>query len=60
MNICVQFSSSAETTIIALFGCAQEVAVYPNQAVIATSDARYKTYFDSLPSGATQYLPTPG
>ncbi|MFP3186465.1 MAG: hypothetical protein RXR20_34395 [Paraburkholderia sp.] len=55
----VQFADSTDETIISIFGCAQDTTVYPNQGTIDTSDARYKTYFATLPESVQPTLPSP-
>lgn len=55
----VQFKDVAATAIIAVFSCAQDPAIYPNQATIDSTDSRYKAYFLSLPSAAQATLPQP-
>lgn len=43
-TVFVQFSDATETTVIAVFGCAQNASAYPNQASIDSSDARYQAF----------------
>ncbi|MBN3771193.1 hypothetical protein [Burkholderia sp. Se-20378] len=54
----VQFFDSSETTIVSYFACPQDSKAYPNQAVIDTSDERWKA-FCTLVDGAKCGLPTP-
>lgn len=49
MNVHVQFSDSDQTKIVAEFGCPQDPEVYPNQASIDSSDARYKAFINPVP-----------
>lgn len=42
----VQFSDSTEDVIVALFGCAQDPTVYPNQGELAEDDPRYLTFIN--------------
>ncbi|OBR52321.1 hypothetical protein A6456_10490 [Paraburkholderia tropica] len=55
----VAFSDNTQTTIIAIFSCAQDEEYWPNQGQIELSDSRYKTYFELQPVFMQQYLPTP-
>lgn len=59
-TISVQFFDSAETAIAAVFCNAQDLADYPNQAQIDSSDARYAAYFAALPLLCQRGMPTPG
>jgi hypothetical protein len=56
----VQFSDSAESAIVAYFASPQDPAVFPNQEQIDTGDARYATFFNSIPTLAKQGMPVPG
>ncbi|MGS1033101.1 hypothetical protein [Burkholderia glumae] len=55
----VQFTDSSETAIIAIFGCAQDPKIYPNQGEIETSDPRYGAYYESLPAPAQKWIEAP-
>lgn len=55
----VQFDSAAQTQIIAFFGSPQSPDSHENLGEVETSDARWKTYFDSLSDFAKQGLPPP-
>ena len=59
-SINVQFSDETEATIIAYFGCPQDATAHLNQAIIATSDARWATFYNALPSNAQKAMPAPG
>ena len=59
MMIDVQFSDSAETTIVSWFACPQDPTVYPNQGQVDTSDNRYKAFFDARPVSMQKGLPAP-
>ncbi len=57
----VQFSDSTEATIVSVWTVAQDPAVYPNQGVIQSNDARYKTWYASIPAGPSRLgLVVPG
>lgn len=55
----VQFSDATETTIIAIFACPQDPAIYHNQGNVPVSDSRYLAFYNSLPPEAQKDLPTP-
>ncbi|RKR46327.1 hypothetical protein B0G82_4010 [Paraburkholderia sp. BL17N1] len=55
----VAFSDGTESTIIALFGCAQDPAYWPNQGEVSASDARYVSYFNRQTVTVQVYLPQP-
>ncbi|WP_131542583.1 hypothetical protein [Paraburkholderia hospita] len=55
----VQFSDSTETTITSYFGCPQDALAWPNQGTVDPADARWKTYYESLPTLIKAALPTP-
>lgn len=57
-NMCVQFSDSSGSTIITYFGSEQSDSVYQNLGTVATSDARWKAFYDSV-SPMVQGLPLP-
>jgi len=57
--IYIQYSDSTEATIISYFGAPQDPDKYPNQGVIETSDARWATFYNSLPEFARAGLPPP-
>ena len=52
MIVYVQLDS-AQTAVIAVFGCAQDPIDYPNQATIDSSDSRYLAFINpaSTPAG---------
>jgi hypothetical protein len=60
MNVFVQFADSTEEVIISYFGSPQDATAWPNQGEVATSDARWATFYKSLPVAATEGLPVPG
>lgn len=55
----VQFADNAEAIIISYFGAPQNSSVYENVGTVDTSDAKWKTYFESQPVWAQPYLPAP-
>lgn len=59
-TIYVQFADSTGTEISSIFPCPQNSDLYPNQGEMDTSDARYATFFDSLPAMSQTYIPRPG
>jgi hypothetical protein len=48
----VQFTDNTETTICSVFSCAQNEAIYPNQANIAATDARYLAFIAPNPAAS--------
>lgn len=58
-EIFVQFADETETVIVSVFINAQDPALYPNQGVVTSSDARYKAYFDALPGLCQRGLVVP-
>lgn len=59
-NIYVQFADSSESAIVSVFCNEQDPAVWPNQGVIPSSDARWATFYNAQPSTVKQYLMSPG
>jgi len=59
MIVYVQLDS-AQTAVIAVFGCAQDPIDYPNQATIDSSDSRYLAFINpaSTPAGIHAALAT--
>ncbi|MBN3813286.1 hypothetical protein, partial [Paraburkholderia sp. Ac-20347] len=55
----VQFSDSGEETVISCFGTPQDPVEWPNQGVLDSSDARWKAFYDTLPSWVQVTLPSP-
>ncbi|CAB3764069.1 hypothetical protein [Paraburkholderia humisilvae] len=55
----VQFSDATQSTICSVFSCSQDTTEFPNQGEIDTSDARWKTYCDTMPAQVRTFLPTP-
>lgn len=55
----VQFADSTQTVIVSYFGAPQDESEFPNQGAVDASDARYKTFFNSLPQSATPGMPVP-
>lgn len=45
----VQFSDSSEKVVIAVFGCVQDEATFPNQANIDDGDPRYLSFLSPPP-----------
>lgn len=60
MLLNVQFSDVSETEIVSIFSCAQDPAIYPNQGVVGTDDARYAIFFNALSVLCRRGLPAPG
>ncbi|ARK86032.1 hypothetical protein BOC42_00230 [Burkholderia pseudomallei] len=58
-TINVQFLDSNKTVIVSYFANPQNAQAFPNQGQIPSSDARYATFFNSLPSFAQQGMPAP-
>ncbi|KLU21978.1 hypothetical protein EOS_33090 [Caballeronia mineralivorans PML1(12)] len=58
-TINVQFSDATEASVTSYFGCPQDPDLYPNQAEISASDARWKAYFEAQLASIQQYLPAP-
>lgn len=48
MNVFVQFSDAYETVIASVFGCAQDSATYPNQAILSDTDPRYLAFLNPV------------
>lgn len=55
----VQFSDATETAIIAIFSCPQSTSAFPNQGQVVCGDARYATYYASIPASIQALLPAP-
>ena len=58
-TIYVQFEDATEAKIVAIFGNEQDHAVYPNQGTVASSDDRYKQFYDALDAFARSAYPVP-
>lgn len=58
-TINVQFADDSEQLVIAYFSSPQDPEIWPNQGQIDTSDARWESYYDSLPEGMRAGLPAP-
>lgn len=58
-SINVQFSDSTEQTIAAYFGSPQDPATYKNLGTVTTDDARWKTYYNSVPWSMQNGMPAP-
>ncbi|MBR8188301.1 MULTISPECIES: hypothetical protein [Burkholderia cepacia complex] len=56
----VEFFDAAETIILSVFSCPQDINIYPNQAAISTSDNRYASFYNGLPPIGRAGLPAPG
>lgn len=50
MKISVAFSDESETTIIASFGCAQDIEVWPHQGLVDETDSRWESYASQFPA----------
>lgn len=59
MKIFIAFTDSTQTTIGSVFSCAQDPGIWSNQGTIDETDARWKTYCDSLPICMQEGLPSP-
>lgn len=59
MQINVQFFDSSNATVVSYFSGPQDEVEFPNQGQIDSGDARWKTYYNSLPSLSQRSLPTP-
>ena len=55
----VQFSDATQSTIIATFASPQNAAAYPNQGTVAASDARWATFYATLPASFQAALTPP-
>jgi hypothetical protein len=51
-TVYVQFSDSTETTVASVFGCPQDPDIYPNQAAIDDTDARYQAFINPSSTAA--------
>lgn len=58
-TIYVQFTTSDEAQISSVFPCPQDPDLYPNQGEIDPSDARYRAFYNSLPTMCQPYMPAP-
>lgn len=58
-EIHVLFAGASEKTIVAAFGCPQELAGQKPTTVIRTDDARWAEYWESLPEGVKPLFPEP-
>ncbi|WP_343726699.1 hypothetical protein [Burkholderia seminalis] len=58
-SIYVQYSDSTEKTIIGYFGAPQDEATFPNQGTVDASDARWATFFATIPSVDQPNFPAP-
>jgi hypothetical protein len=56
----VSFTDATEAAINAYFGSPQDIDAWPYQGQIATSDARWEAYYDSLLTGQQKFVPAPG
>lgn len=58
MQLHVQFKDSTEAEICAFFAAPQDPAAFPNSGSVDVSDARWKTFYESM--GRNQIgLPAP-
>jgi hypothetical protein len=46
MSIYVQFADATETDVVAVFACAQDTAIFPNQGQLDSTDERYLAFVD--------------
>jgi hypothetical protein len=58
-TINVQFTDDTEATIKGYFGAPQDASEYPNMGAIERSDARWRAFYESLPSLISEDLPSP-
>jgi len=47
-QIFVQFTDDKKTAVAAVFSCAQDEKVYPNQGVVSANDERYTSFIKQL------------
>lgn len=59
-KVFVQFSDETEGVIQAVFSCAQDSEVYPNQGELPSDDPRYVTFYEGLAPGMVRGMITPG
>ena len=59
MVLYVQFSDETETTIITWFSSPQSSEWFDFLGEVEPSDPRYITFYDSLPSYASEGMPPP-
>lgn len=50
----VQWTDAKAKEIAAVFGCPQDPDAYPNQGAIDSADARYATWFNTIPEGPSR------
>ena len=55
----VQFADSTDTVIVAYFAGPQNPATFPNQGTVAATDARWTTYYATLPTSFQACVPAP-
>lgn len=58
-SIYVQYADSTEKEIIGYFGSPQDVVVFPNQGIVDASDARWATFYATIPSFEQTNFPAP-
>jgi hypothetical protein len=59
MVIYVQFSDATEAAIAAYWTTPQDPSVYPNQGEVDSSDARWRTFYETCSPYNQAMLPTP-
>lgn len=59
MIVNIQFSDSTEQVIVSYFAGPQDPDVFQNLGTVDTSDARWKTYYDSQPAPLQSCFPAP-
>lgn len=59
-NVYVQWTDNTATAVLSVFGGAQDKESYPNQAVIASDDPRYETFYKAMPVSIQSVLIAPG
>lgn len=58
-EINVAFSDSTEQAIVSYFASPQDPELHQNLGVVAASDERWKTFYESLPALTNASLPVP-
>lgn len=59
MILNVQFSDSTDAVIVSYFGCPQDAAVFPNQGIVNTDDAKWSVFYGEVPESMQSGLPVP-
>lgn len=59
MTIYVQFSDATDTKIVSVFAGPQAATAFPNQGIVIPSDARWATFYASMPASGQAGLTPP-